>query len=119
MLLDTLEAFGALSFADHVVLAAPEDDGKTVLEPIAPPGWRVVEERGANLGARLIHAAAELSAEHPVLPVGNDSPTRVAGIESGQPGQMVESTSASTRCEWTCGQLSVSRSSSSTSAKSL
>jgi hypothetical protein len=75
MLLDTLEGFGSLAFSDHVLLAAPEDDGKTILERLMPPGWRAVEQVGAGLGQRLTHAADSLGKLGPVLLVSSDSPT--------------------------------------------
>ncbi len=92
MLRDTLGAYAALfdgvdgdatagapiSCVDLVLMAAPEHAGVEVLSGLAPKGWRVVEQQGANLEARVLHAVHTLSgtsANHFVMLVGSDSPT--------------------------------------------
>jgi rSAM/selenodomain-associated transferase 1 len=75
MLLDTLEALDRIPDVRKFLLAAPEDDGVAALQDIAPAGWCVVAQRGADLGERLAHAFEGL-ADHggPVVLVSSDSP---------------------------------------------
>jgi rSAM/selenodomain-associated transferase 1 len=76
MLLDTLDAFGRVGAARSTIVAAPEDDGPSLLRALAPPGWDVVAQRGADLGARLGGAFAALGAGmDAVALVDSDSPT--------------------------------------------
>jgi rSAM/selenodomain-associated transferase 1 len=70
-------ATARLAASDVLVAYAPSD-GRASLEPIladAPALW--LEQRGADLGARLASAAAEAFAQGfgPVVLVGSDSPT--------------------------------------------
>ena len=74
MLLDTLERYARLDCARHVLLAAPEDDGVALLQALVPAPWEVVAQRGADLGTRLVNAAATLG-PGPLLLAGSDSPT--------------------------------------------
>ena len=60
MLADRLAAIDALPAARRILLAAPEDDGVAVLGRIAPTGWVILEQRGADLGARLGNAFRDL-----------------------------------------------------------
>jgi rSAM/selenodomain-associated transferase 1 len=60
MLADRLAAVDALPSAQRILLAAPEDDGVAVLRRIVPTGWTVLEQRGADLGARLGNAFRDL-----------------------------------------------------------
>src|SRR5215831_7097991 len=76
MLLDSLGLFGEVGAARRVIMAAPEDDGVRVLREIAPPGWTVIAQEGAELGARLAHAFRTLGASgEAVALVDSDSPT--------------------------------------------
>ena len=59
MLADRLAALDAVP-ARRVLLAAPEDDGVAVLGRPARPGWLILEQRGADLGARLGNAFRDL-----------------------------------------------------------
>ncbi len=74
MLLDTLERYATLPCDRHVLLATPEDDGAAALHALAPEPWVVVEQVGATLGERLIHAAETLG-PGPLVLTGSDSPT--------------------------------------------
>lgn len=70
-----LAALGALP-ARCVIVAAPEDDGVSVLGGLAPTGWEIVEQRGADLGARLGNAFHDLvGGGDLVCLVDSDSPT--------------------------------------------
>jgi hypothetical protein len=82
MLRDTMGALDRVradTFArmHRVLMAAPEDDGAARLRSLAPPGWRVCEQRGEGLGERLQHALADLCADDDARVVffGADSPT--------------------------------------------
>lgn len=60
MLADRLAAVDALPAVRRVIVAAPEDDGVAVLGRLAPIGWEIIEQRGADLGARLGNAFRDL-----------------------------------------------------------
>ena len=60
MLADRLAAVDALPGALRILLAAPEDDGVAVLRRLAPAGWVILEQRGADLGERLGNAFRDL-----------------------------------------------------------
>lgn len=74
MLADRLAAVDALPAARRVVVAAPEDDGVTVLGRLAP-AWEILEQRGSELGARLANAFRDLVGDGSlVCLVDSDSP---------------------------------------------
>lgn len=79
MLADRLAALDALPGARRVIVAAPEDDGVAVLGRIAPLGFQIVAQRGADLGERLASAFQDLIADRGdgglVCLVDSDSPT--------------------------------------------
>jgi uncharacterized protein len=76
MLADSFEAYGRAGADRQVVLAAPEEDGVATLGNLAPSGWEVVGQEGANLGERLARAACALGADgSAVVLVDSDSPT--------------------------------------------
>lgn len=75
MLADRLDAVSALPACRRVVMAAPEDDGASILRALAPPGWEIIEQRGPDLGARLANAFRALLAGGVVHLVDSDSPT--------------------------------------------
>jgi uncharacterized protein len=76
MLADSLEAYARAGADRQVVLAAPEDDGLAALRQLAPRGWEVIRQEGANLGERLASAAGALGADgSAVVLVDSDSPT--------------------------------------------
>ncbi len=76
MLADRLAALDALPGARCIIVAAPEDDGVSVLRGLAPAGWEIVEQRGADLGARLGNAFRDLvGGGDLVCLVDSDSPT--------------------------------------------
>jgi rSAM/selenodomain-associated transferase 1 len=58
LLLDTLALVARLETADHVLAYAPPDAGP-YFEDLVPDGFRLVPQRGANLGERLANALAE------------------------------------------------------------
>src|SRR5258708_13599038 len=60
MFLDTLDALDRLSGVRKVVLAAPEDDGASILGTLAPSSWRVLAQRGRDLGERLANGFTDL-----------------------------------------------------------
>jgi len=75
MLLDTLDGLSRIA-ARHVLLAAPEDEGVARLRALAPSSWEVLEQRGADLGARLAGAVRDLWQEGQlVCLLDSDSPT--------------------------------------------
>jgi len=57
-------------------LAVHPPEAAAAMAPLAPPGFRVVGQRGADLAARMHRAAAEASAAgaSPILIRGSDSP---------------------------------------------
>jgi hypothetical protein len=83
MLDDVLDASAAaaaeLGLAPHLYLAPPAACERFAQR--APPGFRVRPQVGADLGARMEHAAAEVAAAGgaPLLLRGSDSPTLGAG----------------------------------------
>jgi uncharacterized protein len=75
MLLDTLDALDTLSGIRKVVLAAPEDDGAAILRTLVPASWRVLAQRGRDLGERLANGFTDLGDRgDPVVLVSSDSP---------------------------------------------
>ena len=78
MLADRIAAIAGLEVDRRCVLVAPEDDGARVLRALAPPAFDIVEQRGADLGERLLHAFEDLFASAPegslVAIVDSDSP---------------------------------------------
>ena len=75
MLADRLSAVDAVPAARRVVVAAPEDDGVAALRELAPVGWEILEQRGAELGARLGNAFRDLvDGRSLVCLVDSDSP---------------------------------------------
>jgi rSAM/selenodomain-associated transferase 1 len=83
MLLDTLDALSAALPAEvrRVVMAAPEEDGVSVLRALAPAEWEVVAQLGDGLGARLADAVLRLGAGgDTVALVDSDSPTVDFGV---------------------------------------
>jgi len=77
MLRDTLDAITMrIDASRYVVLAAPEHDGARLLATLAPAPWEIVVQQGADLGARLAHAAQSLAEDgRAVALVDADSPT--------------------------------------------
>lgn len=75
-LLDRLDGVAALDGITPVVAFTPED-AAAAMRALAPPGLRLLPQRGADLGERLSSVIAGLLAEgHPaVVAVDSDSPT--------------------------------------------
>jgi rSAM/selenodomain-associated transferase 1 len=79
---DTLAHVGAMAVHDRTIFAAPAPDEKDAaaaraLATMAGPGWRIVPQRGEDLGARMRHALSTMlddGADCAAL-VGTDSPT--------------------------------------------
>lgn len=80
-LLDTLAIVEHFPARHRVILAAPEQEGVAELQRIAPQSFRVIPQRGDNLGERLQHGLEDLLALHaeaalvidtrtPLLPMG-------------------------------------------------
>ena len=84
MLADRLAAASALPFARRVVLAAPEDDGPAALRGLAPAGWEIIAQRGADLGARLGSAFGDLLGSV-VDPRGSGAAPLVCLVDSDSP----------------------------------
>jgi rSAM/selenodomain-associated transferase 1 len=75
MLLDTLEGVERLGPERMVVLAAPEDDGVSVLRGLISPSWELHPQRGPDLGARLQSAFRDLHCDGAlVCLIDSDSP---------------------------------------------
>jgi len=76
MLRDSLAAYARAGADRYVIMAAPEDDGEAILSELAPGGWELVVQRGADLGARLAHAFSVLGeGGGAVALLDSDSPT--------------------------------------------
>lgn len=75
-LLDRLDALAALPGIAPVVAFTP-DDARSALEALAPPGFALVPQRGADLGQRLANLLADLIGRgHPAaIAIDSDSPT--------------------------------------------
>ncbi len=75
-LLDRLDALAALSGIAPVIAFTPAD-ARSALEVLAPPGFGLVTQRGADLGQRLANLLADLVGRgHPAaIAVDSDSPT--------------------------------------------
>ena len=75
-LLDRLDALAALPGIAPVIAFTP-DDARSALEALAPPGFGLVTQRGADLGQRLANLLADLVGRgHPAaIAVDSDSPT--------------------------------------------
>ncbi len=75
-LLDRLDAIAAVEAIDPFIAFTPLE-GREVLAAVAPPGFRLVPQRGADLGARLANLLAELlEGGHPgAMAIDSDSPT--------------------------------------------
>jgi rSAM/selenodomain-associated transferase 1 len=97
LLCDTLDSVRRVERASKAVIYTPDDAGPEVRE-LAPPGTRLVPQRGSDLGARLHHAFVDLLRPGTVaaLIVGSDLPNLPSryidlGIEAVErkPGQLV------------------------------
>ena len=75
MLADRIDAIDATPAARRALVAAPEDDGVEILTRLAPAGWEVIEQSGADLGARLASAFEALRETGWTCLVDSDSPT--------------------------------------------
>jgi uncharacterized protein len=75
-LLDRLDALAALSGIQPVVAFTPPE-GREVLAALAPPGFRLIAQRGADLGERLSDLLAGLLGEGHLgaMAIDSDSPT--------------------------------------------
>lgn len=75
-LLDRLDALAAVPGISPVIAYTPRE-GAGVLAALAPPGYALVPQRGADLGERLANLLAELAARgHPgAMAIDSDSPT--------------------------------------------
>ena len=75
-LLDRLDALAALPGIAPVIAFTP-DDARSALEALAPPGFALVPQRGADLGQRLANLLADLVGRgHPAsIAIDSDSPT--------------------------------------------
>ena len=75
-LLDGLEAAAALPGLAPVLAFSPPHAARA-MAALAPAGMRLVAQRGADLGARMAHLAAELLADghRAALLIGSDLPT--------------------------------------------
>ena len=75
-LLDRLDALAALPGIAPVIAFTP-DDARSALEALAPPGFGLVPQRGADLGQRLANLLADLIGRgHPAaIAIDSDSPT--------------------------------------------
>ena len=75
-LLDRLDALAAVSGIDPFLAFTPPE-GRALLAAIAPPVFRLVAQRGADLGERLANVLAELVGRgHPgAMAIDSDSPT--------------------------------------------
>ena len=93
MLGDVLDAAARLPAAERVLLAAP--GGASTLAELAPPGWRVANQRGDDLGERLENAVVDLGAsDRRLVVLGSDSPTLpvellAASLERLRPGRVL------------------------------
>jgi rSAM/selenodomain-associated transferase 1 len=76
LLLDTLALAARLEAADHVLAYAPPDAGP-YFEGLVPDDFRLVPQRGANLGQRLANALAEHfeAGYRRVVVMNSDGPT--------------------------------------------
>jgi rSAM/selenodomain-associated transferase 1 len=79
-LLDRLDELTVLTGIEPVVAFTPPE-GRPVLAAMAPPGLRLVEQRGRDLGERLSNLLADLLGDgHPgALAIDSDSPTLPMG----------------------------------------
>jgi len=75
-LLDRLDALATLSSINPVVAVTPPE-GQSIMASLAPPRFRIVTQRGRDLGERLSNVLSELLADgHPgALAIDSDSPT--------------------------------------------
>jgi len=75
-LLDRLDALAALPGIAPVIAFTP-DDARSALEALAPSGFGLVPQRGADLGQRLANLLADLIGRgHPAaIAIDSDSPT--------------------------------------------
>lgn len=82
-LLDRLDELTQLTGIEPVIAFTPPE-GRPVLAAMAPPGWRLVEQRGLDLGERLANLLADLLADgHPgAMAIDSDSPTLPMGYVS-------------------------------------
>ncbi len=67
-------AHDQVGFERVLAVALSPEDAKADAEALAPEGWRVVLQRGADLGERIQAAAADAGAARTVI-VGSDAPT--------------------------------------------
>jgi uncharacterized protein len=61
-----------------LAVALSYDDGRADAEALAPSGWRVVLQRGEDLGARIQKARDDAGADRVVV-IGSDAPTLPSG----------------------------------------
>lgn len=75
-LLDRLDALAALAGIAPVIAFTP-GDARSALEALAPPGFALVPQRGADLGQRLANLLGDLIGRgHPAaIAIDSDSPT--------------------------------------------
>jgi len=75
-LLDRLDALAALPGIRPVVAVTPPE-GKEILAALAPPGYRLVAQRGLDLGKRLANVLTDLLGEghRGAIAIDSDSPT--------------------------------------------
>jgi hypothetical protein len=75
-LLDRLDALAALPGIRPVVAVTPPE-GKEILAALAPPGYRLVAQRGLDLGERLANVLTDLLGEghRGAIAIDSDSPT--------------------------------------------
>jgi rSAM/selenodomain-associated transferase 1 len=82
-LLDRLDELAALDGVERVIAFTPERGGPQ-LAAVAPPGFRLVPQRGSDLGERLSNLLTDLlSNGHPgAMAIDSDSPTLPMGYVS-------------------------------------
>jgi len=75
-LLDRLDELAGLAGIEPVIAYTPAE-GSEVLAALAPPGFRLVAQRGPDLGERLTNLLADLLGDghHGAIAIDSDSPT--------------------------------------------
>ncbi len=88
-LLDRLDGLAALDGVERVIAFTPEA-GEPLLAAIAPPGFRLIAQRGSDLGERLSNLLTGLLEDgHPgAMAIDSDSPTLPMGYVSNAAKQL-------------------------------
>lgn len=74
MLADRISAIDAAPTRRRALVVAPEDGGASRIRGMVPEGWAILEQRGADLGARVANAFDDLHDGGVTCLVDSDSP---------------------------------------------